>query len=156
MFRGRFEHTVDGKGRVALPQSARLVVEGFDASGLLAMTRHPLQACALVMPMKVWTEDFEPKLMQISIADPVLDDVQLVLSSSFSEVELDKQGRLVVPQFLRRELGLDGEVCWIGSGRHMQLWSKAALDARVAEANTRIKSPEGRAQLPIAMGAIKL
>jgi MraZ protein len=156
MFRGRFDHTVDGKGRVALPQSARLLIEKVDETGLLAMTRHPLQGCALVMPMKTWSEDFEPKLTQISIADPVLDDMQVLLSSSFSEVELDKQGRLVVPQFLRRELGLDGEVTWVGNGRHMQLWPKAVLDARLGEAQDRLKSVEGRAQLSQAMGTIKL
>jgi len=151
MFRGRFEHSVDAKGRVALPQRFREAIEAEHAEGQLAITRYPLDDCAWVMPLQTWLTDVEPRLQAISQADPDLADVQLVLSTNFDQLPIDKQGRLVLPQFLRRELALEGDVTWVGSGKQIMLWARPKLEEKLERAKSALQG-ERRPQIAAAMG----
>lgn len=122
MFRGHFEHAIDAKGRTSLPSRFRDVLA---ATGDLRMvlTPSPFDPCLHLFPIDGW-QAFEAKIAELPQFDPNVIKLRRLYVSAAVECEVDKQGRVLVPNSLRDHASLTKDVLWAGMGRMVELWSR--------------------------------
>jgi MraZ protein len=129
MFLGRFEHSVDTKGRVAVPARFRDRL-----SGELILTRGN-DGCLYLFTQGSW-EPLAAKLNALPTGDEDARNLRRAVFSSAEPVELDKQGRVIIPDHLRQYAGISGDVSIIGLGEYIEIWDTQAwqkLDSDIAE-----------------------
>ena len=123
-FFGRYEHSLDQKGRVILPAKFRAP---FDGGGFL--TQYHDRCLAL------WTPDeFEKQMLAMQDAQEQgreQRNLARLWSAGSAEVEPDKQGRMPIPQHLREFARLDSDVLVIGAIDRVEMWSPSLWEARV-------------------------
>ena len=123
-FIGRYEHSLDAKGRVILPVKFRAP---FEDGGFLSQFR---EGC-----LALWTpEEFEKQMQSMQSAAEVGREernLARVWASGSSEVEVDRSGRMPIPGYLRSFARLENEVLLIGAIDRVELWSPAVWDERV-------------------------
>ncbi len=117
MFLGQFDHTIDAKGRMAVPAKYRGQLE----KG--AVISKGKGTCLSVYTMQRWEEKSEELVAGKTSEE--LRDFERRIYPSASEVELDAQGRLVIPARLRGFAGLDSEVTVAGVRDHFEIWDRA-------------------------------
>ena len=130
MFFGTFQHSIDAKGRTSLPAKFR---EALAAAGeaKLVLTQYPHWPAVQALPHSVWKE-LERKVLETSPLDARAQRNVLRFYSSAHEVDLDVHGRVLVPPTLRQHAGLSKDVVWVGMGRTIQLFDRAAYDEQMA------------------------
>ena len=126
MFRGQYEHAIDGKGRTSVPSRFREVLAEQGESRLVLTTG--LDPCLAAYPMAEWVA-FEERLAQLPRFDPSVAMIRRIYVSGAVEVEMDKLGRVLVPASLRGYAGLERNALWAGMGKHLELWAKERFDA---------------------------
>ena len=126
MFRGEFEHTVDGKGRTSLPARFRELLAA-SGSDRMVVTRD-VERCLLLFPLAQW-EAFERKLAELPSMAPGVRLVKRTLLGSAHEVSVDGNGRILIPQPLREYAGLSREVVFAGQIDRIELWNRDAWRA---------------------------
>lgn len=119
MFLGQYQHNVDSKGRLTIPARYRdmladgaYVTQGFEGN-LMVMT-----VSAFGMITK--------RVKQMSITDPKARLLRRLFYSNGERVDVDKAGRILIPQFLRNTAGLNGEAVVVGVGDYFEIWSPEA------------------------------
>lgn len=129
MFRGRYEHSVDAKGRLALPSAFKkvLAAQGTDH---LVVTTHVSSPCLVAYPPDEW-KAFEERLAALPQFDPSVMLMRRLYVGSAMDCAVDKQGRVLVPPVLREYAGLDKDAYWVGGMKTMEIWSKANWQAEV-------------------------
>ena len=151
MFRGQYEHTMDGKGRVSLPARFREVLADRDPVGdqadRVVLTR-TFQKCLVVYPLDQWL-DFEQKIRQLPQFDPHVQQLKRVYIAGAIECSLDSHGRLLIPQPMREFAQLERDVVWIGQLDTMELWSSGRWQAVVEDA---LQDPKGLAEAMAELG----
>ena len=125
MFTGEYRHAVDGKGRIAVPARFRLQLEGE------VVVARWIDACLALFPKVAW-EELAVKIDALPFTDPNARLLQRRLFGWAFETEVDKQGRLLLPQNLREAAGLEGEAVIIGARKYAEIWAPARWD-RYAE-----------------------
>src|SRR5690242_15671784 len=125
MFVGEYLHTVDNKGRLAVPARFRARIEGG------AVLTRGVESCLYVFPLDTWERKGR------ELAEAALDPRQrrLIERRFFGmgfEVELDAQGRIVVPARFRQYAGLEGETVVLGVRDRIEIWSPARWDEYIA------------------------
>lgn len=119
MFTGEVRHTVDDKGRLAIPVRFRPEL----AQG--AQVSKWIDGCAALFPKADWD-----RLAEQTVALPVTDQgartFQRFLFGSAFDVELDRQGRFVLPAVLREFAGIESEVVVVGAINHLEFWAPKA------------------------------
>ena len=118
MFLGQFDHTIDAKGRMAVPAKFRGQLE----KG--AIISKGQGKCLSVYTMQRW-EEKSAELVAGKSSD-ALREIERRIYASASEVELDGQGRLVIPVKLRTYAQLDSEVTVAGVRDHIEIWGRSA------------------------------
>ena len=126
MFRGRYEHAIDAKGRTSLPSRFREVLAANGESKLVLTTG--LDPCLVAYPMNEWMA-FEERLSKLPQFDPNVAMLRRIYVSGAVDCDLDRMGRLLIPQTLRTHATLEREALWAGMGRHIELWAKDRFDA---------------------------
>ncbi len=126
-FVGRYEHSLDTKGRVILPAKFRA---DFERGGYLTENR---EGC-----LALWTPgEFERQMQamqdQASAGRTERNRARMWAASSH-EVEIDRQGRMAIPALLREFASLDGDVLVCGAIDRVELWNPAVWRERVAPA----------------------
>lgn len=121
MFRGRFEHSIDGKGRTSLPSHFREVLTSRGESRLVITTG--LDPCLVAYSVPEW-DKFEERLSALPQFDESVAMLRRVYVSGAVECEIDKLGRLLIPATLRQHAGLKSDIIWAGMGRHLEVWAK--------------------------------
>lgn len=126
MFRGRYEHSIDAKGRTSVPSRFR---EAMAATGdvQLVLTTG-LDACLVAYPMSAWIA-FEARLAALPQFDPEVVMLRRIYVSGAVECEVDKVGRVLIPSGLRKHAGLKRDALWAGMGTHIELWSKSTFES---------------------------
>ncbi len=116
MFLGRFEHNLDAKGRLALPARYRdkladgiVITRGFDP-------------CLLAYPMEAWLPLAE-RVSELSISDPDVRQLRRMLFAEATDLQLDRQGRVLLPASLRDFAGLDREAVVVGMHTFIEIWN---------------------------------
>lgn len=123
MFRGTHEHAVDAKGRTSLPAKFREVLaEKYGAEQRLMITVSPDGApCLRAYPVQEWAA-IEEKLASASSFDPRVMELVRAFVGGANEVEVDKLGRVLVPQSMREHAGLVKNVAFVGALQHFEIW----------------------------------
>jgi len=123
-FVGRYEHSLDTKGRVILPAKFRAA---FERGGYLTQNR---EGC-----LALWTPaEFERQMaaMQaLATSGRTERNRARLWSANSHEVELDRQGRMAIPAHLREIASLESDVLVHGAIDRVELWSPAVWEQRV-------------------------
>jgi MraZ protein len=124
MFRGRFEHTIDAKGRLSIPSRFRATLsERYDPT--LVVTAY--DGCLIAYPLAEWQA-----LEQRAAGLPEFkrDTIAFLrfFYSSATDCPIDKLGRVLIPLSLRDYAKLEKDVILVGAFRHLEIWSKALWD----------------------------
>ena len=116
MFLGEYQHTLDVKGRITIPSRFReQLLERFVAT-------KGLDNCIFLYPMDEW-QAIENKLKSLPFTRADVRSFARFFFSGASELEVDKQGRVVLPGNLRDYAGIDKDVVIIGVGTRVEIWS---------------------------------
>lgn len=120
IFVGEFTHSVDGKGRVAVPNAFRRKFAP-DEDGKLVLARAP-NRCIEVHTLGEWVEHVNKTMKNMSLYRPQARRLRRARLSQAREVDLDGQGRILVPKNLKDLAGITGEAVIIGVGPFFEMW----------------------------------
>lgn len=126
-FRGINSINIDAKGRLAIPKRYRESISEASENQLIA-TIDLHSPCLLVYTLDEW-EVIERKLMSLPNVDPQARLYQRLLLGHASEMEMDSQGRVLLPSLLREHAKLEKAAILLGQGNKFELWSQEAWDA---------------------------
>ncbi|MDK9708847.1 MAG: division/cell wall cluster transcriptional repressor MraZ [Desulforhopalus sp.] len=121
-FRGKYDHTLDEKGRLILPSRFRDVLRQYSSEVLIAI---PWDSHLRAYPLPEW-EILENKL-RAEDGGEQFEDLERIIryfESESHECVVDKQGRILFPPVLRADLGLKRDVVLIGMIDRIEVWSK--------------------------------
>ena len=118
MFLGQFQHNLDEKGRLMIPAPFRQSLEGG------AFFSQGFDRCMMVMTEAYFGQVYE-RINAMNLADPATRMLRRLILSTAYKVELDKVGRILVPQNLRQYAGFEGEAIVAGQGEYIEVWSPA-------------------------------
>lgn len=116
MFMGEFQHSLDKKGRLIIPSKFR------DILGSSFILTKGLDRCLFVYPKDEWSL-LEQKLKALPFTQK---DARAFIRFFFSgavELDIDKQGRILIPPQLREHAGIDKEAVIIGVSNRAEIWS---------------------------------
>jgi MraZ protein len=135
MFLGQYEHTIDEKGRLTVPsrfrellQDGAYITQGFDQN--------------LVVLTAATFDHISSRVNRMSITDPTARQLKRLIFSHADRLEVDRAGRILIPQFLRASAHLDGAAIMVGVGDYFEIWSPE----RWQEQNTLLQDGEANAQ----------
>lgn len=117
MFMGEYQHSLDEKGRIIIPAKFR------DILGENFILNRGLDNCLYVYPHSEW-KILEEKIKELPTANPETRAFVRLFFSGAVEAELDKQGRVVIPQHLREHAQIEKDVFIIGVSTKVEIWSK--------------------------------
>ena len=129
MFRGISNATLDSKGRMALPARNREVVT-LAADGKVVVTIDMREPCLLLYPLSEW-EVVQRKLEGLSNINPQARLLQRLLIGHATDLELDGNGRLLLPAMLRDYAGLEKKLVLVGQGNKIEIWSDGQWGERM-------------------------
>lgn len=113
---------LDAKGRMGIPARYRLRIEQ-EAKNQLIVTIDTEETCLLLYPLSQW-EVIERKIEALPSFNEVARRIQRLLIGHATEVELDTNGRILLPALLREYAKLDKEVMLIGQGKKFEIWAE--------------------------------
>jgi MraZ protein len=101
-----------------------------EADGRLMLTG--FDDCVVGYPIDEW-QDIESRLMQAKNQNRTMRNFLRLFLGSAQEVQIDKQGRILVPPSLREYGGLDKEVVLVGVGRKFEIWDRDRFEKSVMD-----------------------
>ena len=126
MFMGEYQHTIDPKGRIIVPAKIRCEL------GEKFIITKGLDSCLFVYPEQEW-KMLEEKLKKLPFTNKNARNFSRFFFSGATEVEFDKQGRVLIPTPLRNHAMLDKEVVIIGVASRLEIWDKDSWERYNAE-----------------------
>ncbi len=121
MFMSEYNHTIDAKGRLIIPSKFR------DALGDEFVISKGMDGCLYVYANEDWNA-FEQKLTSLPVTNKSARQFARFFLAGAASVEVDKQGRILVPGNLREFAKLDKDVVLVGVGSRIEIWSKDQYD----------------------------
>jgi len=118
-FRGRYDFSVDQKGRINIPSKFRKLLSPA-AEETFVICRAP-DGCLWAYPKDEW-EKFEDSLMHMPISREV-NKFQRMLQNTLTDCTLDKQGRISLTPLQMNISGINKDVTIIGRGNHLEIWA---------------------------------
>jgi len=150
-FRGINNISVDAKGRMAVPARYReRLLES--CGGRLVVTVDPDQ-CLLVYPLPEW-EIIEEKLNALPSLNKQARLLQRLIIGYATELEMDTQGRILLPAMLREYAGLNKKAILIGQGKKLEIWDEDTWGESQEEWLVAAQSDDG--ELPAALAELSL
>ncbi|WP_372749502.1 division/cell wall cluster transcriptional repressor MraZ [Litorivivens sp.] len=147
MFTGSNNVTMDSKGRLAIPAKIRdALVES--CGGRIVVTAHTEDRCVLVYPEQEWAE-LKEKIAALPNMNAKARRIQRLVLGYAQPLELDGNGRVLLPQTLRDYAQLEKKLMLVGQNNKLELWSEALWNSWVDE-----DDPEG--DVPDAVNALSL
>lgn len=122
MFIGEYQHTVDEKGRMAVPAKFRKLL-----SRGVVVTKG-LDSCLFLYPRQEWGK-LVTKLAALPIAKANTRAFSRLMLAGAMDVELDGQGRVGIPEYLRQFAGLGKLVTIAGVYNRLEIWETAKWEA---------------------------
>ena len=127
IFIGQYDRTIDSKNRIQIPAQLREAVDPVRDGAGFYITLGEFPRTLSIHPERL----FEAMAQRIETEYMPGDDsrrFELQFYALASHVDMDSQGRIVLPDNLRRKARLDGEVCLVGQKRRVDVWNRADLD----------------------------
>ncbi|MDI3310601.1 MAG: division/cell wall cluster transcriptional repressor MraZ [Thermoanaerobacterium sp.] len=119
MLMGQYEHTIDQKGRVFIPAKFR------DELGYKFVLTRGLDNCLFAYSLSEWS-NIEAKLKTLPLNRKDARAFTRFFLAGATECEIDKQGRVLIPNILREHAKIEKEVIIIGVSSRVEIWSKEA------------------------------
>ena len=116
MFLGEYLHSLDSKGRIIVPAKLR------EELGTRFVATKGLDNCLFLYPMDEW-RTIEAKLRSLPFTRADVRSFARFFFSGASELELDKQGRILLPVNLRDYAGIEKDLIIIGVGARVEIWA---------------------------------
>ncbi len=135
MFLGQFQHSLDDKGRLMIPARFRELLDGG------AFITQGFDRCLMVMT-SVYFQQVYDSLNAMNLADPTARLMRRMILANAYPLEIDKVGRVLVPQKLREFAGLNAEAIVTGQGEYFEVWAPGAW----AEQEKQIQDTEANNQ----------
>jgi MraZ protein len=143
-FRGINSILLDAKGRMALPSRYRDLLHKKKISTLV-ITIDTESSCLLLYALPEW-EIIEEKLQALPSFNAAARRIQRLLIGHATELELDANGRLLLPSLLREYAKLDKSVMLVGQGKKFEVWDEHHWHTNrtswLQEANSADKLPD--------------
>ncbi|OGP61791.1 MAG: hypothetical protein A2169_14845 [Deltaproteobacteria bacterium RBG_13_47_9] len=135
MFRGRYEHTIDSKGRISIPSKFREILnEKYDDRLIITNFDH----CLVAFPTTEWSI-IEEKVNTLSLVKKEVKTFFRFFYSSAIDCTIDRQGRLLIPQTLRDFANLQKDVVLVGEGKKIEIWAKERWGEIVKQAQVEFE-----------------
>ena len=125
MFMGEYNHTIDATGSLIVPSKFR------ETLGDTFVVTKGLDGCLFVYDNEEWGI-FEEKLKSLPITNKEARQFVRFFLAGAAEVEVDKQGRILVPNVLREFAELNKDVVLIGAASRIEIWSKERFEGMTA------------------------
>ena len=124
MFLGQYQHNLDDKGRLMIPARFRELL----AAG--AFITQGFDKCLMVMT-DVYFKQVYDRINTMNLADPTARLLRRLILSNAYQVEVDKFGRILVPQHLRQVMILESEAIVAGQGEYFEVWTPATWNEQM-------------------------
>ena len=124
MFMGEYNHTIDAKGRLIIPAKFREVL------GDEFVVTKGMDVCLFVFDNSEW-QVFAEKLRSLPMIDKEVRQFTRFFLAGAASVEVDKQGRILLPSVLRDFAGITKDTVLIGVGSRIEIWSKDRWEGTV-------------------------
>ncbi|MCI2062274.1 MAG: division/cell wall cluster transcriptional repressor MraZ [Eubacteriaceae bacterium] len=118
---GSYKNSIDAKYRMIVPSKYR------EELGLKCVITKGIDKCLYIYPISEW-ENFAEKLKQLPKADPNARNFVRHFYGNAEECEIDRQGRVTIPQALREYGSIAKELMTIGDGEKIEVWSRNVWD----------------------------
>ncbi|WP_291493658.1 division/cell wall cluster transcriptional repressor MraZ [Desulfurella sp.] len=119
MLRGRFECILDDKGRIKIPSK---FLETLKGSGVNVLVMTFFDQSIYAYPKNIW-EELESKALNLPLTNKSARRFKRMFFSSAIDVNLDSQGRIIIPQTLRQLANIEKNIVVLGNLDHIELWS---------------------------------
>lgn len=126
MFMNEYSHTIDSKGRMILPAKFR------EELGDVFVLSPGLDTCLTIYPRDCW-EQMQEKLQKLPQTRKNVRALRRFLIGKSTEMECDRQGRILIPSHLRMYARLEKDAKIIGVGDTIEIWSPLVLKASEEE-----------------------
>jgi len=161
VFRGRFEVSLDERGRLAMPKryqesfkpvkdetGQELSPEKIPSQLVIAPDAVSSRPCLLIYPLCEW-EKVEAQLKQFPASNKQCQNIKTIFSLAM-DVELDEKGRFVIPSYLLEhiDLSVKTKTYLMGKQSRLELWDKELWDAEIAAAMQANKQAQETGELP--------
>lgn len=117
MSSGTYEHTMDAKNRIIIPQKLR------EELGSVLHACKGFDHCIYIFETEGW-EKFRSKLEGLSMTNPKARKVKRIFLGSAKELEMDKQGRIVLDPTLRKHADITKDIVIVGMGDYLEVWDR--------------------------------
>jgi len=117
MFIGEYQHNLDSKGRISIPAKFRSEL------GSSAIVTRGLDSCLFIYPKGEW-EETANRLAQLPYTNANARAFSRMMLSGAMEVEIDKQGRALLPGYLRSYASLIDQIVSAGVFNRVEIWDK--------------------------------
>ena len=125
MFMGEYSHTIDAKGRIIVPAKFR------ESLGDNIVVTKGLDNCLFVYTSEDWRK-FEEKLRTLPLTNKDARKFTRFFLAGAAEMEIDKQGRILIPSVLREFAALEKDVVLGGVGSRIEIWDKARWNESIS------------------------
>lgn len=115
MLIGQYEHTIDNKKRLALPAKFR-----GELGDKVIITKW-MEGCLTVFTEEKW-QKISDKLTEMTISQPEARSFTRTILAGAMEISLDKLGRVLVPDYLKKYAGLEKNVVICGLSNRLEIW----------------------------------
>lgn len=137
MFSGRFNHTLDDKGRIKIPQKIKDSLASDYNDNRVIVTN--LDKCLVAYPLDEWRRLEEKALKMPSMQKDVLEFLRYFFSGA-EEIELDKMDRMRIPQFLKSSGNLTKDVVLVGIINRFEIWDRSLWEENFSAARSNFES----------------
>jgi len=121
MLIGEYKHTIDSKKRLAIPSKFRKEL------GSRVVVTRGLDNCLFVFPLSHWSK-LVKKLSELPIGQKDTRGFTRLMLAGASEITLDKLGRILVPDYLKKYADLKKNVIIAGLYNRLEIWSESKWD----------------------------
>jgi MraZ protein len=151
MFRGANKVTLDSKGRLAMPTRYRERIVERSNGRLIATVDHS-DRCLLIYPLPEW-EEIELKLRRLPLLHPRSRRLQRLMIGHATDLDLDANGRILIPPSLREYAQLSRTAMLIGQGNKFELWDEAQWNE---SREAWLQADESAEELPPELASLSL
>jgi len=142
---------MDAKGRLAMPARQREPLLS-QCAGQIVVTIDTQSSCLAIYPLPEW-ERIEGDIQSLPALKPAVKRFQRLMLGYATDLELDGNGRLLLPQSLREYAQLDKKLVLVGQGNKLELWSEALW---MAERDQALQDSGPDAELPEELMSLTL
>ena len=142
-FYGNFEHSIDSKGRVALPSNFRSLLKPEDSDTIILTNFITDGArCLDGFSLSAWRE-FESKIKLRSRFDPAIRNFETYYIARASLCVFDSNGRINIPQYLRDYAGIEKNLVFTAALHGFRIWRKEVWDLIFSQSESDLlENPE--------------